>query len=69
MKSNYEPKQFMIHATATNSMYFSTARKRGKISHILKAFFIRHSSEYETSDGDGKVIQSLYGHMRIHMVR
>ena len=29
---------------------FSTARKSGNISHILKAFFVRNSSEYETSD-------------------
>ena len=48
---------------------FSTARKSGKISHILKAFFVRHSSEYETSDSDRKVIKNLYSQMRIHMVR
>ena len=47
---------------------FSTARKSGKISHILKAFFVRHSSEYETSDSDRKVIQNLHSQMRIHMV-
>ena len=47
----------------------STARKTGNISHILKVFFDRHSSEYETSDSDRKVIQNLYSQMRIHMVR
>ena len=35
-------------------IYFSTAQKSGNISHILKAFFVRHSSEYETSDSDRK---------------
>ena len=48
---------------------FSTARKSGNISHILKAFFVRHSSENETSDSDRKIIQNLYSQMRIHMVR
>ena len=48
---------------------FSTARKSGNISHILKAFFVRHSSENETLDSDRKVIQNLYSQMRIHMVR
>ena len=48
---------------------FSTTRKSGNISHILKAFFVRHSSEYETSDSDRKDIQNLYSQMRIHMFR
>ena len=39
---------------------FSTARKSGNISYILKAFFVRHSSEYETSDSDRKFIESLF---------
>ena len=34
---------------------FSTARKSGNISHILKAFFVRHSSEYYTSDSGRKI--------------
>ena len=33
----------------------STARKSGNISHILKAFFVRHSSEYEMSDSDERL--------------
>ena len=37
--------------------------------HILKAFFVRHSSEYETSDSDRKFMQNLYNQMRIHMVK
>ena len=43
---------------------FTTARKSGKVSHILKAFFVRHSSENETSDSDRKVVQNLYSQMR-----
>ena len=48
---------------------FTTARKRVKISYILKAFFVQHSSEYETSDSDRKVIQNLYSQLRIRMAR
>ena len=44
---------------------FSTARKGSSISYIRKAFFVRNSSEYETSDSDRKVIQNLYSQMRI----
>ena len=44
---------------------FSTARKIGSISYIRKAFFVRNSPEYETSDSDQKVIQNLYSQMRI----
>ena len=44
-------------------------KKSGNISHILKAFSVRHSSEYEASDSDQKVIQNLYSQMRKHMVR
>ena len=46
---------------------FSTAQKSGNISYILKAFFTRHSSDYETSDSDRKVVQTLYSQMRIHV--
>ena len=60
----------MKYCISTNqSQNFSTARKSGNISHILKAFFVRHLSEYETSDSDGKVIQYLYSQMRMHMGR
>ena len=48
---------------------FSTARKSGNISHILKAFFVQRSSEYETSDSDRKVSQNLYSQVGIHVVR
>ena len=52
-------------ATRTYSIFFSTARKSGNISsHTEKLFFVRHSSEYETSDSDRKVIQNLYSQMR-----
>ena len=50
-------------------LVFNTARKSGKISYLLKAFFVRQSSEYETSDGDRKVNQTLHSQMWIHMVR
>ena len=48
---------------------FSKARKSGNISYILKASFVRHSSEYETLDSDRQVIPNVYRQMRIHMVR
>ena len=37
---------------------FSTARQSGNISQILKAFFVRDSSEYETSDSD-RILDNL----------
>ena len=38
-----------------------TARKSGNIYFdILKAFFVRHSSEYKTSDSDRKVNRNIY---------
>ena len=40
---------------------FTTARKGGQhFFDILKAFFVRHSSDYETSDSDGKVNRNIY---------
>ena len=43
--------------------------KTGSISQILRAFFsVPHSSEYETSDSDRKVVQNLYSQMPIHNV-
>ena len=37
--------------------------KAATFLHILKSFFVRHSSEYETSDSDRQVIQNLYSQM------
>ena len=48
---------------------FSTARKSSNIFYMLKAFFVRHPSEYEASDSDRKVNQNLHSQMRIHMIR
>ena len=40
---------------------FTTARKSGKnYGDILKAFFVRHSSEFKTSDSDRKVNRNIY---------
>ena len=49
-------------------LFFST-KKRQHFLTYWKAFFVRHSSEYETPDNDQKVIHNIYSQMRIHMVR
>ena len=38
----------------TEDFHYSTKKREHSFS-ILKAFFVRHSSEYETSDSDQKV--------------
>ena len=40
-------------------VYYSTKKKQHS-SDILKSFFIRHSSEYETSDNDLIVNRNIY---------
>ena len=57
-KSIVNGAQFICLNSLLELQNFVTARKRGKISYILTAFFVRHSSEYETSDSDRKVIQN-----------
>ena len=39
-------------------IYYSTKKREHSFS-ILKAFFVRHSSEYETSDNDRKVNRNI----------
>ena len=39
--------------------HYSTKKRKHSFS-ILKAFFVRHSSEYETSDNDQKVNRNIY---------
>ena len=56
-----------VKSLGTTELWYSA--KSGNISHILKAFFVRHSSEYETSDNDRNVIQNLYSQTWLHMVR
>ena len=38
--------------------HFSTKKRKHSFG-ILKAFFVRHSSEYETSDNDRKVNRNI----------
>ena len=37
-----------------------STKKRQHYFDILKAFFVRHSSEYKTSDSDRKVNRNIY---------
>ena len=46
-------------SVGTTELYNST-KKRQHYFDILKAFFVRHSSEYKTSDSDRKVDRSIY---------
>ena len=62
----------MLHQDVRTRLYPSLVQheKAAKFLEILKSFFfVRHSSEYETSDSDRKVIHNLYSQMQIHMVR
>ena len=43
-----------------NNFHLTTARKRQHYFDILKAFFVRHSSEHKTSDIDRKVNRNIY---------
>ena len=39
---------------------YSSTKKRQHYFEMLKAFFVRHSSEYKTSDSDRKVNRNIY---------
>ena len=39
---------------------YNSTKKRQHYFDILKAFFVRHSSEYTTSDSDRKVNRNIY---------
>ena len=43
-----------------NEILYDTTKKRQHYFDILKAFFVRHSSEYKTSDSDRKVNRNAY---------
>ena len=40
--------------------HYNSTKKRQHYFDILRAFFVRHSSEYETSDSDRKVNRNIY---------
>ena len=40
--------------------FYNGTKKRQHYFDILKAFFVRHSSEYKTSDSDRKVNRNIY---------
>ena len=50
---------FQVISTNSTELYNST-KKRQHYFDILKAFFIRHSSEYKTSDSERKVNRKIY---------
>ena len=39
---------------------YNSTKKRQPYFDILKAYFVRHSSEYRTSDSDRKVNRNIY---------
>ena len=41
-------------------LIYNSTKKRQHYFDILKAFFVRHSSEYKTSDSDRKVNRNIY---------
>ena len=44
----------------TRNEYYNSTKKRQHYFDILKAFFVRHSSEYKTSDSDRRVNRNIY---------
>ena len=46
-------------SVGTTELY-NSMKKRQHYCDILKAFFVRHSSEYKTSDSDRKVNRNIY---------
>ena len=46
-------------SVGTTELHYSTKKREHSFS-LLKAFFVRHSSEYETSDSDRKVNRNIY---------
>ena len=51
-------KKFDEKSVGTTELHYSTKKRKHSFS-ILKAFFVRHSSEYETSDNDRKVNRNI----------
>ena len=51
---------------------YNSTKKRQHYFDILKAFFVRHSSEYKTSDSDRKVNRYIYPDVvtcnRMHLI-
>ena len=45
-------------SVGTTELHYSTNKREHSLS-ILKAFLVRHSSEYETSDNDRKVNRNI----------
>ena len=41
-------------------VFYNSTKKRQHYFDILEAFFVRHSSEYKTSDIDRKVNRNIY---------
>ena len=50
--------QISEKSVGTTEVHYSTKKWKHSFS-ILKAFFVRHSSEYETSDNDRKVNRNI----------
>ena len=47
------------YSVGTSELYYSTKKWQHSF-HIMKAFFVRHSSEYEASDSDRKANRNIY---------
>ena len=49
-----------LHIYIQNKEFCNSTKKRQHYFDILKAFFVRHSSEYKTLDSDRKVNRNIY---------
>ena len=60
-KSKLDEKSTIANLTLRiRILAYNSTKKRQHYFDILKAFFVRHSSEYKTSDSDRKVNRNIY---------
>ena len=55
----FGPDKVIEKSVGTTELY-NSMKKRQSCFDILKAFFVRNSSEYKTSDSDRKVNRNIY---------
>ena len=60
MKIEAHAEEWFFVKMCINSFLYNSTKKRQHYFDILKAFFVRHSSEYKTSDSDRKVNRNIY---------
>ena len=57
---NHQQGEYGAHISSLLTMHINSTKERQHYFDILKAFFVRHSSEYKTLDSDQKVNRNIY---------